>query len=48
MKKFKKILTTLVLVPTLFLPNFAFAQEDTSPAFTAVSYTHLRAHETTE
>ncbi|MDU5183939.1 MAG: TraB/GumN family protein [Peptoniphilus sp.] len=36
MKKFKKILTTLVLVPTLFLPNFAFAQEDTSPAFTEV------------
>lgn len=36
MKKFKKILTTLVLVPTLFLPNFAFAQEDTSPAVTEV------------
>lgn len=36
MKKFKKILTTLVLVPTLLLPNFAFAQEDTSPAVTEV------------
>ena len=36
MKKFKKILTTLVLVPTLFLPTFAFAQEDTSPAVTEV------------
>lgn len=36
MKKFKKILTTLVLVPTLFLPNLAFAQEDTSPAVTEV------------
>ncbi|MDU6743253.1 TraB/GumN family protein [Peptoniphilus harei] len=36
MKKFKKILTTLALVPTLFLPNFAFAQEDTSPAVTEI------------
>ena len=36
MKKFKKILTTLALVPTLFLPNFAFAQEGTSPAVTEI------------
>lgn len=36
MKKLKKILTTLVLVPTLFLPNFAFAQEEKGPAVTEV------------
>lgn len=36
MKNFKKILTTLVLIPTLFVPNFAFAQKNESPEVTEV------------
>lgn len=36
MKKLKKLLTTLILVPTLFVPNFVFAKDNKGPVVTEI------------